>query len=138
MAEFLMKDLVKKRGMEKDFIIESAATSSEETGNPVHHGTRQKLAQYNISTNGKYARKLTKSDYDTFDYLIGMEYRNTRNILSIIGEDPSHKVFRLLDLTEQPRDIADPWYTDNFDRTFDDIQEGLEALFTFLMEQEAK
>ncbi len=128
MAEFVMKDLVKKAGSEKDFYIASAATSTEEIGNPVHYGTRRKLQQFGISTEGKYAIQLRKNDYGKYDYLIGMEQMNIRNMLRILRDDPEHKVSRLLDFTERPRDIADPWYTGNFDITYEDILEGCEAL----------
>lgn len=132
MAEFLLKDMVKKRGMESEFYIASAATSSYEIGNPVHPGTRKKLAQYGISVSGKTAVQLTKADYDKYDYLIGMEASNIRNILLITGGDPQHKVYRLLDFAGSNRDIADPWYTGNFDVTYDDIYEGCAALLEFL------
>ena len=128
MAEFVMKDLVKKAGAEKDFYIASAATSTEEIGNPVHYGTRRKLQQFGISTEGKYAVQLRKDDYGKYDYLIGMEQMNIRNMLRILRDDPEHKVSRLLDFTGRPKDIADPWYTGNFDVTYEDILEGCEAL----------
>ena len=137
MAEFVMKDMVKKRGLEHEFYIASAATSSEETGNPVHHGTRNKLMQYGISTTGKYARKLTKKDYTDYDYLLGMEERNLSNMLRITGGDPKEKMHRLLDFSYNPRDIADPWFTGNFDVTYDDIVEGLEAFLDFLIQENA-
>ena len=132
MAEFLMKDMVKKRGIESEFYIASAATSSYEIGNPVHPGTRKKLAQYGISVSGKTAVQLTKADYAKYDYLIGMEASNIRNILRITGGDPRHKVYKLLDFAGSNRDIADPWYTGNFDVTYDDIYEGCTALLNFL------
>ena len=132
MAEFLMKDMVKKRGQESEFYIASAATSSYEIGNPVHPGTRKKLAQYGISVSGKTAVQLTKADYNKYDYLIGMEASNIRNILRITSGDPQHKVHKLLDFAGSNRDIADPWYTGNFDVTYDDIYEGCTALLEFL------
>ncbi len=128
MAEFLLKDMVTKAGIAQDFYIASAATSTEEIGNPVHRGTRSKLAQCHISTDGKRAVQLTKDDYDKYDYLIGMDTWNIKNMLRILPEDKEGKVFRLLDITDHPRDIADPWYTGNFDETYDDIKEGCEAL----------
>lgn len=127
MAEFVLKDMVHKRGLDDDFHIASAATSTEETGNPVHPGTRNKLRQYGISVDGKYAVTLRRSDYDKYDYIIGMEQYNVRNIMRIIGSDPEHKVHCLLDFTDQPGDIADPWYTGNFDDTYDDIYKGCTA-----------
>ena len=132
MAEFLLKDMVKKRGLESGFYIASAATSSYEIGNPVHPGTRKKLAQYGISVSGKTAVQLTKADYDKYDYLIGMEASNIRNILRITGGDSQRKVYKLLDFAGSNRDIADPWYTGNFDVTYDDIYEGCTALLNFL------
>ncbi len=128
MAEFVMKDMVKKAGAQKQFYIASAATSTEEIGNPVHYGTRNKLREFGISTEGKYAIQLEREDYGKYDYLIGMERANIRNMLRILREDPESKVCRLLDFSEHPRDIADPWYTGNFDKTYEDIKEGCEAL----------
>ncbi|XCP86191.1 low molecular weight protein-tyrosine-phosphatase [Roseburia hominis] len=136
MAEFIFRDMVQKRGMGSLFSIASAATSREEIGNPVHYGTARKLKEHGISTYGKYAVQMKKQDYAAYDYIIGMEYRNIRNIERIIGSDPEHKVHRLLDFSANPRDIADPWYTGNFDRTYDDIVEGCEALFLHIMENE--
>ncbi len=135
MAEFLMKDMVKKRNMEGEFYIASAATSTEEIGNPVHRGTRNKLRQLGISTEGKYAVQMTKKDYHAYDYLIGMDKWNIRNILRIVGSDPEGKVCRLLDFAKQPRDIADPWYTGNFEVTYADIMEGLDAFWKYLEEE---
>lgn len=128
MAEFLMKDMVKKRGIEADFDIASAATSTEEIGNSVHYGTREKLAEYGISTAGKQAVQLKRADYEKYDFIIGMEQMNISHIMRILGSDPDGKVSRLLDFSENPRDIADPWYTHNFDKTYDDIYEGCTAL----------
>lgn len=121
MAEFVFKDMVKKRGLSDLFVISSAATSSEETGNPVYPGTRKKLRQYNISVDGKRAVRLTEKDYQKYDYIIGMEQANIRNMIRIMGEDRDKKVFKLLDFSDNPRDIADPWYTGNFDRTYEDV-----------------
>lgn len=132
MAEFVMKDIVKRENAAADFLIASAATSSEEIGNPVHYGTRNKLKQYGISTEGKYAVKLTRSDYQKYDYLIGMETRNLINMKRIVGEDTDGKIFRLLDFTDSPKDIADPWYTGNFDITYDEVKMGCEALFAYI------
>lgn len=132
MAEFVMKDIVKRENAAADFLIASAATSSEEIGNPVHYGTRNKLKQYGISTEGKYAVKLTRSDYQKYDYLIGMETCNITNMKRIVGEDTDGKIFRLLDFTDSPKDIADPWYTGNFDITYDEVKMGCEALFAYI------
>lgn len=132
MAEFLLKDMVKKRGIAGDFYIASAATSTYEIDNPVHRGTRAKLAQYGISVAGKTAVQLTKEDYAKYDYLIGMDTANIREIMRIIGSDPQHKVYKLLRFTGNERNIADPWYTGNFDVTYDDIYEGCTALLEYL------
>lgn len=128
MAEFVMRDIVQKAGCAKDFLIQSSATSREEIGNPVHYGTRNKLAEYGIDTKGKYAVQLTKSDYDNYDYIIAMDSYNIRNIYSIIGSDSQGKVFKLLDFSDGG-DIADPWYTGNFDETYDDVLKGCTALY---------
>lgn len=134
MAEFLMKDMVKKRGLEDDFVIASAATSSYEIGNPVHHGTRKKLAQYGISVAGKTALQMTKADYAEYDLLIGMEEANLRTIKRIAGGDPQHKIYKLLQFAGSGRDIADPWYTGDFDTAYNDIYEGCTALLNYLLQ----
>ena len=133
MAEFLFKDIVAKRGLADKFYIASAATSSYEIGNPVHPGTRNKLAQHGISVAAKTAVQLTKADYNKYDYLIGMEASNIRNILRIVGSDNRHKVYKLLQFAGSERDIADPWYTGNFDVTYNDIHEGCTALLEYLL-----
>ena len=138
MAEFVMKDMIEKEHLGNRFYVASAATSTEEIGNPVHRGTREKLRKYGISTDGKYAVQLSRKDYDKYDYLIGMEQRNVTNMLRILGGDPEGKVKRLLDYSSDPRDIADPWYTGDFDRTYDDVNEGCKALLTFILEQETE
>ncbi len=128
MAEFVMKDLVKKSGLEKEFFIASAATSTEEIGNPVYPPARRRLAQAGISCDGKHAVQLTKKDYEKYDYIIGMEQVNIRNIMRIVGDDPQKKVYRLLDFTGQPGDIADPWYSGDFDTTYEQVLAGCEGL----------
>ena len=130
MAEFVMKDLLSKEGIKA--YVASAATSTEEIGNPVHRGTRAKLGQYGISTEGKYAVQLTKSDYGKYDYLIGMDTYNIRNMLRILGGDPEGKVCKLLSFAGDNGDIADPWYTGNFDDTYDDVLKGCKALVKIL------
>jgi len=135
MAEFLLRDIVKSRGLADSFYIASAATSREEIGNPVHRGTRAKLQQYGISTAGKRAVRLEKQDYGKYDYLIGMDRYNITNMLRILGGDPDGKVYRLLDFTERPRDVADPWYTGDFDTTYDDVLEGCNALLDHILSQ---
>ncbi|SEW16473.1 low molecular weight protein-tyrosine-phosphatase [[Clostridium] fimetarium] len=138
MAEYVFKDIVKKKGLEHEFFIASAATSSEEIGNPVHHGTRNKLRQYGISTDGKRAILLTSKDYQNYDYIIGMEQANIQNMNRILGQDIQNKIYRLLDFTKSPRDIADPWYTGNFDLTYNDVQEGCEALLEYIITNDLK
>lgn len=132
MAEFLFKDLVARRGLADQFEIASAATSREEIGNPVHWGTREKLRECGISVAGKYAVQMTRADYKKYDYLLGMDQYNIRNMSRIVSSDPEGKIRRLLDFTDHPRDIADPWYTGNFDATYRDIMEGLEAFLRVL------
>ncbi|MBO5198077.1 MAG: low molecular weight phosphotyrosine protein phosphatase [Lachnospiraceae bacterium] len=132
MGEFILKDMVSRRPDAARFRIASCATSTEEIGNPVHPGTRRKLAEHGISCAGKYAVQLTQSDYDEYDYLLAMDTWNLRNILRIIGKDEQKKVYRLLDFSKHPRDIADPWYTGNFDITYDDIAEGCQAFLEFI------
>ena len=134
MAEFVFRDMVERSGLGDKFHIESAATSNEEVGNPVHRGTVAKLKQHKISCAGKTARQMEKSDYYKFDMIIGMDTNNVRNIMRIVGKDPKHKVFRFLDLAEKPRDIADPWYTGIFDVTNNDINEGCEELIMKIVE----
>ena len=128
MAEFVMKDLVEKCGKSDDFLIESRATSTEEIGNPVHQGTRRKLAEHGISCSGKRAVQLRKSDYEKYDLLICMDDWNVRNTLRIIVSDPQNKVRKLLSFAGESGDIADPWYTGNFDKTYDDVLRGCTAL----------
>lgn len=135
MAEFIFKDLVKKHGLEDRFFVQSAATSNEEYGNPVHPKTRNKLAQYNISTTGKTSIPLSKTDYDKYDYIIAMDSSNVKNIINIMKTDPKNKITRLLDYTNKPRDIADPWYTNNFDKTYDDISQGCNELLKYLIKK---
>ena len=132
MAEFVLKDMVIKRGIADDFFIESRATSTEEIGNGVHHGTTRKLAQYGISTAGKTAIQLIKSDYEKYDYLICMDSWNVRNTMRIIGSDKDGKVTKLLSFAGEGGDIADPWYTGNFDDTYDDVLRGCEGLLRSL------
>jgi protein-tyrosine phosphatase len=132
MAEFVFKDMVKKRGLSDLFHIASAATSTEEIGSVVHHGTRRVLNALGISTEGKRAVQMTKKDYRDYDYIIAMDHRNVININRIIGADTQRKVHKLLDLTPRGGDIADPWYTGDFERTYEDIYEGCEALLRMI------
>ena len=131
MAEFVMKDMVHRWGLDEGFAVASAATSREEIGNPVYPPARRKLAEHGISCNGHHARQMTKADYDRYDLIIGMDQGNIRNILRIIGEDPERKVSLLLDHTDRAgQEVADPWYTGDFDKTWDDVTEGCEGLLT--------
>lgn len=129
MAEFVMKDIVSKAGKSDEFYIASCATSTEEIGNPVHHGTRRKLAEVGISCDGKRAVQLTKSDHDRYDYIIAMDEMNIRNIMRIIKSDPEGKVSLLLSHAGMSGSIADPWYTGNFDDTYRDVLLGCKGLF---------
>ena len=133
MAEFVMKRLVRERGIERDFIIESAATSREELGNPVYPPARRMLARHGISCSGKNAVQMTKSDYDKYDYIVAMDSMNVRNIMRIIGSDTKSKVSMLLDFTDHPRSVADPWYTGDFDSTYSDVTEGCQALLNTII-----
>ena len=135
MAEFVMKDMVEKQGIAEKFYIASAATSTEEIGNGVHYGTRKKLAEFGISTDGKRAVQLKKSDYDKYDYIIGMDSWNMRNMKRMLPEDKDNKLHLLLDFSANPRDIADPWYTGDFDTTYDDILEGCTALMNKILKE---
>ena len=128
MAEFVMKDLVKNAGLENQFHIESAATSTEEIGNPVYPPARRKLAEHGISCAGKTSRQLAKADYAQYDLLIGMDRANIRNMNRICGGDPDGKIKLLLDYTARPGDVADPWYTGDFDATWRDVLEGCREL----------
>ena len=136
MAEFLLKDIVKKKGIEDQFYIQSVATSAEEIwngiGNPVHMGTKKKLQELGISCEGKRAVQLTKADYKNYDYLICMDRWNLKNIAKICGGDKDGKIYRLLDFTDEKRDVADPWYTGDFDKTYEDIMKGLLAFLSYL------
>ena len=134
MAEFVMKDLVKKAGLVSQFHIASAATSREELGNPVYPPARRKLAEHGISCDGHAARQLTSRDYDAFDLLIGMDSANLRNMQRICGGDRAGKMSLLMEHTERPGDVADPWYTGDFEATWRDVLEGCQGLLEELME----
>ena len=133
MAEFVMKDLVEKAGVAQQFLIESAATSTEEIGNSVYPPARRKLAEHGISCQGKTARQMTRLDYGRYDLLIGMDSWNIRNMRAISGGDPGGKIRMLMDYTNRPGDVADPWYTGDFEATWRDVLEGCEALLSQLM-----
>lgn len=135
MAEFVMKDLVKKAGLEERFQIASAATSTEEIGNPVYPPARRKLAEHGIDCAGKTARQLTKADYARYDLLIGMDRANIRNMNRICGGDTDGKIKLLLDYTDRPGDVADPWYTGDFDATWRDVLAGCGGLLRAIKEE---
>lgn len=123
-----MKDLVAKAGLTDAFEIASAATSTEEIGNPVYPPARRKLAEHGIGCAGKTARQMTRADYDRYDLLIGMDAANLRNMARICGGDPAGKIHALLDYTARPGEVADPWYTGDFEQTWQDVCEGCKAL----------
>ncbi len=136
MAEYVLKDKVQQRGIADLFEIRSAATSSEEiwrgVGNPVYPPARRKMAENGINCEGHHATLLKRSDYDYYDYLIGMDDENRYEMRRILGGDPDGKLSQLLDYTDRPGEVADPWYTGNFDATWRDVQEGTEGLLRYL------
>ena len=133
MAEFVMKQLVKNEGLEGQFEIASAATSTEEIGNPVYPPARRKLAEHGIGCEGKTARQMTRSDYQYYDYIIAMDRNNLRNLKRMFGEDIEHKISLLMDYTNRPNDVADPWYTGDFEATWVDVSEGCRGLLDYLI-----
>ena len=130
-----MKDLVEKAGLSGNFEIASAATSAEELGNPVYPPARRKLAEHGLSCAGKTARRMTREDYDRWDLLIGMDEANIRNMTRITGGDPAGKIRLLLDFAGRHDEVADPWYTGDFQATWDDVTEGCAALLESLTAQ---
>ncbi|MBQ7371461.1 MAG: low molecular weight phosphotyrosine protein phosphatase [Blautia sp.] len=137
MCESVFTYMVKEKGIEKQFVIDSGATSTEEIGNPPHRGTVRKLREVGIPLVPHRARQITWSDYSKYDYIIGMDSWNIRNINRMLKGDPEGKVYKLLSFAGSDRDIADPWYTGNFDETYSDIMEGLEGFLQYLHEQTA-
>ena len=136
MAEFIFKDILTKNNLISDFYIASAATSTEEIGNRVYPPARRKLAEHGISCTDKTARQLRRDDYARWDYLVGMDEANRRNMNRICGSDPAKKISLLLDHTSHPREVADPWYTGDFERTWQDVLEGCTALLTKIRKKE--
>ena len=136
MAEFILKDMVQKRGIAERFYIASAATSSEEVGNPVYPPAVRKLREHGIDPAGKTARRMTREDYGKYDYLLAAEQYNIHNMLRITGGDAEGKIHRLLDFSDRPRDIADPWYTGDFTVAWNDIVEGCQAFLAYLEREE--
>ena len=137
MGEYILKKMVAERGLADQFYIESAATSTEELGNSVYPPARRKLAEHGISCSGKTARQVRKRDYAEFDLLIGMDEWNIRNMHRMLGGDPEGKICKLLDFTSRPGDVADPWYTGDFDATFRDVISGCNAFLDYLHENGA-
>lgn len=135
MAEFAFRTIIEQHGLERQIEIQSAGTSAEEVGNPVHPGTRAILAANGIPCAGKTAVQLTAEDYNRYDLLIGMEDANVRAMRRIFNGDPQRKIYKLLDFTPQGRDIVDPWYTRNFQATWQDVNEGLNALLQKLFQE---
>ena len=135
MAEFVMKKMVKDAGREAQFEIASAATSTEEIGNPVYPPARRILAEHGIGCAGKTARQMTRQDYDYFDQIIAMDRNNLRNLKRMFGEDTQHKISLLMDYTHRPGDVADPWYTGDFEATWHDVWDGCEGLLNRLMKR---
>ena len=138
MAELVFKDIIKKAGLSHKFCVASAATSYEEIGNPVHPGTARILDRLGISYRGKRAVHLEKTDYVKYDYLICMDGANVRNTLRITGGDPDNKVRKLLEFAHSDRDVADPWYTGNFEKTYDDVLAGCTGLLEYIRGNTAK
>lgn len=132
MAEFVFKDMVQQQGLSQDFQIASAATSTEEIGNSVHHGTKAILNRLGISCAGKTARQMTRADYADYDYIIGMDSANIRNITRIVGGDVQQKIYKLLIFADRNDDVADPWYTGDFEATYRDVQAGCEGFLHWL------
>ncbi len=132
MAEFMMKDLVKKEGLEDRFLIESAAVSREEIGNPVYPPAREMLARHGISCAGKRARQMTVQDYEEYDLLIAMDRSNLTRMERICGRDTQGKIHLMMDFTSRPGEVADPWYTGDFTATWRDLEEGCRGLLDYL------
>ena len=132
MSEFVMKDLVKREGVAEQFEIASAATSTWEIGNPVYPPAKAMLASHGIGCKGKTARQMTAADYQSYDLLIGMDQSNRKDMQAICGGDPAGKIHLLLDYTDHPRDVADPWFTRNFDDTWEDVTAGCQGLLDAL------
>jgi protein-tyrosine phosphatase len=132
MAEFVMKRLVDEAGLGTQFEIASAATSTEEIGNPVYPPARRKLAEHGIGCEGKTARQITRRDYAYYDYIVAMNRNNLRNLRRMLGDDTEHKISLLMDYTHRPGDVADPWYTGDFDATWQDVSEGCKGLLEYL------
>ena len=138
MAQFVLQDMVNRRGLADCFYINSAATSTEEIGNRPHYGTVNKLKQEGVPMGQHRAVQMKRADYENYDYLIGMDSWNRKNMQRIAGGDPLGKIYLLLDFTDSARDVADPWYTGDFDKTYEDVVRGCEALLDFLLKSSVK
>lgn len=136
MAQFVFQDMVNKRGLADHFTIDSKATSTEELGNSPHPGTVRKMNELGIPMIPHRASQLNRRDYEEYDYFIGMDTWNMRNINRIFGGDPEGKVYKFLSFGSDGRDIADPWYTGNFDETYEDVLEGCEGFLAYLLEHD--
>lgn len=132
MAQCVLQDMVNKRGIAEQFDIDSRATSTEEIGNPPHHGTVRKLREVGVPVLAHRASQITKRDYDEADYVIGMDEWNMRNLRRMLGGDPDDRCYKLLAFAGLERDIADPWYTGDFEATYEDVTEGCEAFLEYL------
>ena len=135
MAEMVFKDMINKEGLANGFFVDSAATGNGAVGECIHHGTRNILKEKQVPFTEHISRQITKQDYNKFDYILGMEQRNISNILKIVGEDKENKIFRLLDFAEEPRDIADPWYTGDFETTYNDVEEGCRKFLEYILKE---
>lgn len=135
MAQFVFQDMVNKRGLAESFLIDSMATSTEELGNPPHRGTVRKMKEVGIPVIPHRAKQVSWADYDKFDYIIGMDTWNMRNLNRMLKGDPDGKVYKFLSFAGSDRDIADPWYTGNFEETYDDVLEACEGFWQYLSEQ---
>ena len=133
MAEFVMKDMIKKKGISDMFEIASAATSTEALGESIYPPARKKLNEEGIICSGKTARQMTKDDYHYYDFIVAMDRYNLRNMARFVGNDPDGKVSLLMDYTSSPRDVADPWYTGDFEQTWEDVNMGCEGLLKRLL-----
>lgn len=136
MAEFMLKDMAEKAGLADQLVIDSAATSTEEISNGIHHGTMSIFRKYHIPCTGHQARQMTRRDYEEYDYLIGMDHWNIRNMSRIAGGDPQNKIRLLLDFTDRAgQEIADPWYTGEFETTYRDVLEGCQGFLAYIREE---
>ena len=132
MAQYVFEHLARERGVGERFFVDSAATSREEIGNPVYPPAKRMLEAHGIFCAGKVARQLTRADYAYFDYIVAMDQNNLKNLQRLIGQDTEHKISLLMDYTDTPRDVADPWYTGDFQATWEDVQRGCDGLLSLL------